>query len=180
MKNLKYLLFSVALCALVVVGVGAIRDENGTIRYRNGARQTYDASTSIADEDGAWSMNNASLFALSTIAAAPSIQTFASASNSVATAIGGASYLLMSDTPVSLTNCTGATAGYLKSADITVSNSSGATYTNFCTIPNAIYVGANGVNQNSNAVTIAATKQAFWHIQTQGTSRTNVSVKVEQ
>ena len=109
------------------------------------------------------------------------IKTFPSNSNAVTVAVGGvgATYLLVSANPVCLTNCVGHVAGFWCAADITVSNSSAATYTNCSTIPNAFYVGANGPNQATNSVTIAAARQAFWHVETKD-GRTNLWVTVEQ
>lgn len=101
-------------------------------------------------------------------------------SNAVTVNSGFSDWFYASSTPVSLTNCVGATAGYNFTMDLCISNSSAATFTNFCTIPNATYVGQNGNNLATNALTIASGKQGYWHIETRGVNRTNVFSTVEQ
>lgn len=57
---MKYFFLSLVLAG-ALIGIAAIRDETGTIRYRNGAVLSFDTSITLKDEDGNWSMNNATL-----------------------------------------------------------------------------------------------------------------------
>jgi hypothetical protein len=171
---MKKLTFSILLLAAFAINSWAEDVSGKTIRYRGGTVLSFDSQVTFTNEDSLWG------FSATSLGLPYPVTTFGSASNAVTVTARGAAYLLVSATPVSLTNCVGAIAGYVCSADVTVSNSTAATYTNFCTIPNAVYVGANADNQATNAVKIASTKQAFWHIETRGVNRTNVWVTVEQ
>lgn len=98
------------------------------------------------------------------------VLTFPSSSNTVTVAYGGIHYLLVSATPVSFTNLVGAIAGYDTSAIVTVSNSTAANFTNFCTVPNAVYPG----QISTNALIILAGKEAEWVFECRGINKTNV------
>ncbi len=60
----KLILFALCAVAMAALTLAAIRDETGTTRYRNGAVLSFDTTITIKDEDGNWTMNNASLKAL--------------------------------------------------------------------------------------------------------------------
>ncbi len=53
-----------ALGMLVMLGIGAIKDETGTIRYRQGAVLSFDPQVTIRDEDSAWTLTMTELAAL--------------------------------------------------------------------------------------------------------------------
>lgn len=63
MKLTKYFAFA-ALFALVILGIGAIKDETGTTRYRGNAVLTLDPTVVIRDEDSAWTLTMTKLAAL--------------------------------------------------------------------------------------------------------------------
>lgn len=48
----------VAIVALAVLTIGAIRDETGTVRFRQGAVLSFDPQVTFTDEDSAWTMTS--------------------------------------------------------------------------------------------------------------------------
>jgi len=52
------------LGALIVLAVGAIKDETGTVRYRDGAVLSFNPTVTIRDEDSAWTLSMTGLAAL--------------------------------------------------------------------------------------------------------------------
>lgn len=107
------------------------------------------------------------------------VVTFASATNSLqlAPALFGTNFLLVSATPCNITNAINSTAGYLFAADLTVSNSTAATYT--CRVDTAwvprgwlatnLATGTLGFNGG----TVAAAKELIIHVEARGINETN-------
>lgn len=60
MKPIK-ILSLIALGALLTLVLGAIKDETGTTRFRQGAVLSFDPQVTLKDEDGAWTMGNTQL-----------------------------------------------------------------------------------------------------------------------
>jgi hypothetical protein len=127
---------------------------------------------SIAGNNGSSSGNTAAILV-------SQVATFASATNSLqlAPALYGTNFLLVSATPCNITNAINGTAGYLFAADLTISNSTAATFT--CRVDTAwmprgwlatnIATGTLGFN----GVTVAGGKEAFLHVEARGINETN-------
>lgn len=110
-----------------------------------------------------------------TLVTQPAILSFASDSNSIvmSTNINNV-YFFVATKAVSLTNITGMIAGQMTYGDLIVSNSLATPITNYETLTYSKMFGVNSVTTATNALILAAGKQAMWHIECRGINDTNV------